>query len=151
MGIEEQLAAIEEGRIRSVVEALPKWPDPSSRAVLARLARVGEGARFDGVAHGISVDDASAFADAIATLVAMGARETAAYYVGKRTDAPSHDAGLRAMQAEPDVALRDMHRLPDDALDAFARVATGYSALAVDRLRAARAVAAFDFERAAEL
>lgn len=150
-GSESWLRAVQEGRLREVLAALPPWPNAESRPVLALLARLGEGPRIDVVARGLSADEPSVFADAIAELVALGAPKTAAHYVEKRTDEPSRTAGRRALDAKPAVPLRDMHRLPTDALRAFAAHATGVEAMTVKRLLAARAVASRDFEAAAQI
>lgn len=150
-GSETWVRAVREGKLREVLSALPPWPDAESRPVLALLARLGEGPRIDVVARGLSAEDPSAFGDAIAELVALGAPKTAAHYVATRTDEPSRAAGKRALDAKPAVPLRDMHRLPTDALQAFAAHATGVEALTVKRLLAARAIAAQELAVAAQM
>ena len=49
-GSESWLRAVQEGRLREVLAALPPWPNAESRPVLALLARLGEGPRIDVVA-----------------------------------------------------------------------------------------------------
>ncbi|CAN5790568.1 hypothetical protein BH09MYX1_BH09MYX1_15810 [soil metagenome] len=145
------VSAVGEGKVREVLGALPPWPNEESRPVLALLARLGEAPRIDAVVHGILASDALAFATAIEELVALGAPKTAALYVERRPDEEGRAAGKRALDAKPSVPLRDMYKLPTDALRAFAENGRGIEALSVKRLLAARAVAAGERSRAAEI